>query len=151
MKKGKVADCTFAASYTPWTVGYMAGPPRQSRTFSTRSVFFLARSDTWGWDIRDGAYDAAKDLGAEIVGYDEAALGTSDFTTILQKVRAANPDVLIAAQFGSDAVALLKQVQQMELNKEMTIFNAFITNVVAKGLPRKRWMASTPCTISTTT
>jgi ABC-type branched-subunit amino acid transport system substrate-binding protein len=32
-------------------------------------------------------------------------------------------------------VALLKQVQQMGLNKEMTIFNSFITNVVAKGIP----------------
>ena len=54
---------------------------------------------------------------------------------ILQKVRAAKPDVFIAAQFAADAVALLKQVHQMGLNKEMTIFNAFITNVVAKGLP----------------
>ncbi len=32
-------------------------------------------------------------------------------------------------------MALLKQGHQMGLNKEMTIFNAFITNVVAKGLP----------------
>ena len=39
---------------------------------------------------------AAKEFGAEIVGYDEVALGTSDFTTILQKVRAAKPDVFIA-------------------------------------------------------
>ncbi|MGA7455201.1 MAG: ABC transporter substrate-binding protein, partial [Rhodoplanes sp.] len=62
-------------------------------------------------------------------------LGTSDFTTILQKVRAAKPDVFIAAQFGGDAVALLKQVHQMGLDKETTIFNAFITNVVAKGIP----------------
>jgi ABC-type branched-subunit amino acid transport system substrate-binding protein len=85
--------------------------------------------------MRDGAYAAAKANGGEIVGYDEVSLGTSDFTTILQKVRAAKPDVFIAAQFGADAVALLKQVHQMGLGKEMTIFNAFITNVVAKGLP----------------
>src|SRR5262249_23107640 len=70
-----------------------------------------------------------------IVGYDEVSLGTSDFTTILQKVRAAKPDVFISAQFGADAVALLKQVHQMGLGKDMTIFNAFITNVVAKGVP----------------
>jgi len=85
--------------------------------------------------MRDGAYAAAKEYGAEIVGYDEVSLGTSDFTTVLQKVRAAKPDVFIAAQFGADAVALLKQVQQMGLGNEMTIFNAFITNVVAKGVP----------------
>lgn len=132
--KGKVAGSTFATAYSPWTVGYMAGESAV-KTLGKKRIFFLARSDSWGWDMRDGAYAAAKQYGAEIVGYDEVSLGTSDFTTVLQKVRAAKPDVFIAAQFGADAVALLKQVQQMGLSNEMTIFNAFITNVVAEGIP----------------
>ncbi len=132
--KGKLADSTFAAAYSPWTVGYMAGQAAV-KTLGKKRIFFLARADSWGWDMRDGAYAAAKEFGAEIVGYDEVSLGTSDYTTVLQKVRAAKPDVFIAAQFGGDAIALLKQCQQMGLNKEMTIFNAFITNVVAKGIP----------------
>jgi ABC-type branched-subunit amino acid transport system substrate-binding protein len=113
-QKGKLADSTFATAYSPWTVGYMAGQA-SIKTLGKKRIFFLARSDSFG--------------------YDEVSLGTSDFTTVLQKVRAAKPDVFISAQFAADAVALLKQVQQMGLNKEMTIFNAFITNVVAKGLP----------------
>jgi branched-chain amino acid transport system substrate-binding protein len=133
-QKGKLSDSTFATAYSPWTVGYMAGQSAV-KTLGKKKIFFLARSDSFGWDIRDGVYAAAKELGAEIVGYDEVSLGTSDFTTVLQKVRAAKPDVFISAQFAADAVALLKQVQQMGLNKDMTIFNAFITNVVAKGLP----------------
>ncbi len=133
-KKGKLANSTFATAFSPWTVGYMAGY-QAVKTLGKKRVFFLARSDSWGWDMRDGAYDAVKELGGKIVGYDEASLGTSDFTTILEKVRAAKPDVFIAAQFGGDAVALLKQAYQMGLGKQMTIFNAFITNVVAKGIP----------------
>lgn len=133
-EKGKLSESTFATAYSPWTVGYMAGVSAV-KTLGKKKIFFLARSDSFGWDIRDGVYAAAKEYGAEIVGYDEVSLGTSDFTTVLQKVRAAKPDVFISAQFAADAVALLKQVQQMGLNKEMTIFNAFITNVVAKGLP----------------
>ena len=132
--KGKIADSTFAVAYSPWTVGYMAGVSA-IKTLGKKRVFFLARTDSFGWDMRDGVYAAAKELGAEIVGYDEVSLGTSDFTTVLQKVRAAKPDVFIFAQFGADAVALLKQAQQMALGNEMTIFNAFITNVVAKGVP----------------
>ena len=132
--KGKLAETSFAAAYSPWTVGYMAGNAA-IKDLNKKRIFFLARSDSWGWDIRDGVYAAAKEHGAEIVGYDEVSLGTSDFTTILQKVRAAKPDVFISAQFGGDAVALLKQCQQMGINKEMTIFNAFITNVVARGIP----------------
>ena len=133
-QKGKLADSTFATAYSPWTVGYMAGQAAV-KTLGKKRIFFLARADSWGWDMRDGATAAAKEKGAEIVGYDEGSLGTGDFTTALQKVRAAKPDVFISAQFAADAVALLKQVHQMGLNKEMTIFNAFITNVVAKGLP----------------
>jgi branched-chain amino acid transport system substrate-binding protein len=132
--KGKLADSTFATAYSPWTVGYMAGSAAIS-VLGKKKIFFLARADSWGWDIRDGVKAAAQEKGAELVGYDEVSLGTSDYTTILQKVRAAKPDVFISAQFAGDAVALLKQVQQMGLNKEMTIFNSFITNVVAKGIP----------------
>jgi branched-chain amino acid transport system substrate-binding protein len=132
--KGKLADSTFATTYSPWTVGYMAGRSATG-VLNKKRIFFLARSDSFGWDIRDGVYEAAKEAGAQIVGYDEVPLGTSDFTTILQKVRAAKPDVFIFAQFGADAVALIKQAQQMGLNKETTLFNAFITNVVAKGIP----------------
>ncbi len=133
-ERGKLANSTFAAAFSPWTVGYMAGSAA-IRVLGKKSIFFLARADSWGWDMRDGTTAAAKELGAQIVGYDEVPLGTSDYTTVLQKVRAAKPDVFISAQFGGDAVALLKQVNQVGLNREMTIFNAFITNVVAKGIP----------------
>ena len=133
-QKGKLAPSTFATAYSPWTVGYMAGRSAV-KTLGKKRIFFLARADSWGWDMRDGVQAAAKELGAQVVGYDEVSLGTNDYTTILQKVRAAKPDVFIAAQFAADAVALLKQVHQTGLGKEMTIFNAFITNVVAKGVP----------------
>jgi branched-chain amino acid transport system substrate-binding protein len=133
-QKGKLAPSTFATAYSPWSVGYMAGQAA-TKTLGKKRIFFLARADSWGWDMRDGVQAAAKEAGAEVIGYDEVSLGTSDYTTVLQKVRASKPDVFIAAQFAADAVALLKQVQQMGLRKEMTIFNAFITNVVAKGLP----------------
>jgi branched-chain amino acid transport system substrate-binding protein len=132
--KGKLADSTFAAAYSPWTVGYMDGLAAV-KTLGKKRIFFLARSDSFGWDIRDGLYAAAKENGAEIVGYEEVSLGHADFTPILQKVRAAKPDVFIFAQFGADAVAVLKQAHQMGLGKEMTLFNSFITNVVAKGVP----------------
>ena len=133
-QKGKLADSTFAAAYSPWTVGYMAGFAAV-KVLGKKRIFFLARADSWGWDIRDGVYAVAKEMGAEVVGYDEVSVGTGDYTTIIQKVRAAKPDVFISAQFAADAVALLKQCYEAGLNKEMTIFNSFITNVAAKGIP----------------
>lgn len=133
-KKGSLADCTFAAGYTPWTVGYMAGYAAIN-VLGKKKIFFLGRSDAWGWNIKSGLEAACEKYGGTIVGSDEVAVGTSDFTTILEKVKAANPEVFISAQFGGDAIALLKQSYDMGLYDKMTIFNAFITNVVAKGLP----------------
>ncbi len=133
-QKGKLSDSTFATTFSPWTVGYMAGQAAV-KTLGKKRIFFLARADSWGWDMRDGVKAAAEQYGGEVIGYDEVSLGTVDYTTVLEKVRAAKPDVFISAQFAADAVALLKQVQQMGLGKQMTIFNAFMTNVVAKGLP----------------
>ncbi|HHW11433.1 MAG TPA: ABC transporter substrate-binding protein [Firmicutes bacterium] len=133
-RKGKMGDCTYAAGYTPWTVGYMAGKAAIN-DLGKKRIFYLGRSDSWGWDIRDGLAAAAKKYGGEIIGQLEVAQGTSDFTTVLEQVRAAKPDVFISAQFGGDAISLLKQCYDMGLNKEMTIFNSFLTNVVAQGLP----------------
>ncbi len=133
-KKGKMGDCTYAAGYTPWTVGYMAGAAA-IKDLGKKRIFYLGRSDSWGWDIRAGLEAAAKKYGGTIIGQTEVAQGTSDFTTVLEQVRAAKPDVFISAQFGGDAIALLKQCYDMGLNKQMTIFNSFLTNVVAEGLP----------------
>lgn len=133
-KKGKLADSTFATAYSPWSIGYMSGKSAID-VLGKRRIFFLARSDSFGWDMRDGVRAAAKQYGADVVGYDEVPLGTSDFTAILTKVQAAKPDIFVFAQFGADAVALLKQVHQMGLGKDMAVFNAFITNVVASGVP----------------
>jgi ABC-type branched-subunit amino acid transport system substrate-binding protein len=41
-----------------------------TKTLGKKRVFFLARADSWGWDMRDGAYQAAKEQGAQIVGYE---------------------------------------------------------------------------------
>ncbi len=133
-KKGMTGDCSFAAGYTPWTVGYMAGAAAINELGKER-IFFLGRSDSWGWDIHDGLKAAVEKYGGKIIGTAEVAQGTSDFTTILEQVKAAKPDVFISAQFAGDAIALLKQSYDQGLNEEMTIFNSFLTNVVAEGLP----------------
>ena len=50
-QKGKLADSTFATAYSPWTVGYMAGQAAV-KTLGKKRIFFLARADSWGWDMR---------------------------------------------------------------------------------------------------
>jgi len=49
------------------TVGYMAAP-LPSKCWQ-ETDFLSGSRDSWGWDIRDGVYAAAKEMGAEIAGY----------------------------------------------------------------------------------
>ncbi len=45
--------------------------------------------------------------------------GTTDFSAILTKVRAANPDVLGAATYFDDAVAITRQMKELNVNPKM--------------------------------
>jgi branched-chain amino acid transport system substrate-binding protein len=45
--------------------------------------------------------------------------GATDFTGLLAKVKAANPDVFAAATYFDDAVALTRQMKEFDLNPKM--------------------------------
>ena len=66
-----------------------------------------------------GAVDLAKKRGLEIVLVQAYPKGTTDFTAILTKVRAANPDVLAAGTYLDDAVAITRQLKDLNVNPRM--------------------------------
>ena len=134
IENGALAPATWTAMYTPYSVGYMAGRAAIN-DLGKKKIYFLGRSDSWGWGIEEGVRAAAEANGGEVVGKDEVPVGTSDFTTIIRSVSESDADVFISAQFAGDAIALLKQSYDMGLYDEVTMFNAFITNVVAQGIP----------------
>ena len=78
--KGQACRFQLRRSLQP-VDGRLYGRKSAVQTLGKKRVFFLARTDSWGWDMRDGAYAAAKEFGAEIVGYEETALGTNESTT----------------------------------------------------------------------
>lgn len=135
-EKGNMAEATFSVAFTPWSIGYLSGDA-VINTLKKKRIFYLSRSDLWGSTIYDGLKVAVKKFGGEIVGDAELPVGTVDFTAVINKVKAAKPDVFISAQFGGDAIALLKQSYELGLYNETTMFNTWITNVVAKGIPPK--------------
>lgn len=123
----------IGAMPSAYMIGYTAAA--YSINQGWKKIYFLGRSDIWGWDMRDGVNKAINDLGGELVGYDEAPIGAPDFTPYLLKVQAAKPDVFIFAQFAADQVNVLKQAYAMGLKEKMVIFPAWITNAVAVGVP----------------
>ena len=66
-----------------------------------------------------GAVDFAKRKGLTVVLNEAYPKGTTDFTALLTKVRAANPDVLAAGTYFEDAVAIARQLKTADVNPRM--------------------------------
>jgi branched-chain amino acid transport system substrate-binding protein len=66
-----------------------------------------------------GTMELAKKRGLHVVFQEAYPKGTAEFTPILTKVRAANPDVLAAGTYFDDAVAITRQLRQLDVNPKM--------------------------------
>jgi branched-chain amino acid transport system substrate-binding protein len=76
--------------------------------------------DTLALDaIAQGTAAIAKKRGLDVVVATAYPRGTTDFSAVLGKVRAADPDVLAAATYFEDAVALTRQLKELDMNPRM--------------------------------
>ncbi|HEV8306073.1 MAG TPA: amino acid ABC transporter substrate-binding protein [Methylomirabilota bacterium] len=66
-----------------------------------------------------GAIELAKKKGLQVVFVEAYPKGHTDFSAILTKIRAANPDVLGAATYFDDAVAITRQMKELNVNPKM--------------------------------
>jgi len=133
-KKGNPALATYSVAATPWSIGYLVGGSA-IKTLGKKKIFYQSRSDSWGNGIHEGLKAACKEYGGEIIGFAEVPKGTIDYTSIINKAIGMKPDIFITCMFASDAIAVLKQAYELGLYKVSTVFNAWITNVVATGIP----------------
>lgn len=83
--------------------------------------YFLVASYAWGID----AYNQMKSLlvqnGGKAIGSDQAPLGTSDFSSYILKMKAANPDVIFLGLGGRDLTNFLKQAHQVGITGKVPI------------------------------
>jgi branched-chain amino acid transport system substrate-binding protein len=66
-----------------------------------------------------GTIDLAKKKGLQVVFVEGYPKGNTDFSAIMTKIRAANPDVLGAATYFDDAVAITRQMKELNVNPKM--------------------------------
>jgi branched-chain amino acid transport system substrate-binding protein len=84
-----------------------------------KTVALINVDDLFGRATTQGAIELAKNRGLQVVFVDAYPQGKTDFSTILAKVRAANPDVLGGATRFEDAVAITRQVKVVNVNPRM--------------------------------
>ena len=131
--KDILAPTTFGILGSPYSMGY-AGAAYIATQLKLKKVMFFAPAYAFGWDQKAGAVDAAKKYGLELE-YIEAPLGTADYTTYLQKVIEAKPEVVMMAHWGIDAINVLKQANELGLSKKTKVWFNWMTNVFGSGVP----------------
>jgi branched-chain amino acid transport system substrate-binding protein len=66
-----------------------------------------------------GAVELAKKKGMQVVFTEAYPKGNTDFSALLTKIKAVNPDVIAAATYFDDAVALTRQMKELNVNPKM--------------------------------
>jgi branched-chain amino acid transport system substrate-binding protein len=66
-----------------------------------------------------GAVDLAKKKGMQVVFTEAYPKGNTDFSALLTKIKATNADVIAAATYFDDAVALTRQMKELNVNPKM--------------------------------
>jgi ABC-type branched-subunit amino acid transport system substrate-binding protein len=74
---------------------------------------------SWSKGIATGAAELAKRKGLQPLLVEEYPAATTDFTPILTRVSAANPDLLGAAGFFEDSVAVARPLKGPSVNPRM--------------------------------
>jgi len=66
-----------------------------------------------------GTVELAKKMGLQVVLAESYPKGTTDFSALLRKVAAAKPDVVAAATYFDDAVAITRGLKALDINPKM--------------------------------
>ena len=84
-----------------------------------KTIAILYEKTLFPTAISQGAIDLAKKRGLQVVLAEAYPAKTTDFAAILNKIKAANPDVVGAATYFNDSVAIIRQMRELDVNPRM--------------------------------
>jgi branched-chain amino acid transport system substrate-binding protein len=86
-----------------------------------KRVAFLTADYAYGYEMVRGFQSAGTSLGVETLADIRHPLGTTDFSTLLPRIQALKPDILVISNFGRDQQIALKQATDFGLKKSIKI------------------------------
>ena len=76
---------------------------------------------TYGASVGKAAFDKAKELGLNVVANEGYSAKAADLSPLILKLKSLNPDVLIVAGIGQDAVLFWSQAKRLDLNVKAVV------------------------------
>ncbi|HEY7650283.1 MAG TPA: amino acid ABC transporter substrate-binding protein [Methylomirabilota bacterium] len=99
--------------------GYLEGLVDIAAKRGLKTVAVVNEDTLFSKAAAAGAVELAKKKGLQLVFQEAYPKGNTDFSALLTKLKAANPDVLAAATYFDDAVALTRQMKELDVNLKM--------------------------------
>ena len=99
--------------------GYLEGLVDIAAKRGLKTVAVVNEDTLFSKAAAAGAVEHAKKRGLQVVYQEAYPKGNTDFSALLTKVRSLNPDVIAAATYFDDAVALTRQMKELAVNPRM--------------------------------
>jgi branched-chain amino acid transport system substrate-binding protein len=114
-------QCKFGAGFM--VIPYSAALAVSKYAFQNlgKKWFAITADYRWGQSLLEGWIWQSEQMGGQFLGNVYVPLGTSDFSTYYAKIMAANPDIIVMNNLGSDQTAAIKQANELGLTKKMKI------------------------------
>jgi branched-chain amino acid transport system substrate-binding protein len=100
---------------------YLEGLIDMAAKRGLKTVALIHEDTIFPTAVAQGGLELARKRGLSVVLVEGYPKGTTDFSAILTKVRAANPDVLAAGTYFEDALAITRQLRELNVNPRMFV------------------------------
>jgi branched-chain amino acid transport system substrate-binding protein len=108
---------------------YQKGAVHLAKQIGVKTAAIIGEDSLFPRQSGKGAKEWAKKLGIEIVVDENYPLKQTDFTALLQKIRAAGAEALFSNSYFADAAAQLRQLREQNINLKL------FSSTVGPGLP----------------
>jgi branched-chain amino acid transport system substrate-binding protein len=99
--------------------GYLEGLIDMAAKRGLKTVAVVNEDTLFTKASATGVVELAKKKGMQVVFQEAYPKGNTDFSALLTKVKAANPDVIAASTYFDDAVAITRQMKELNVNAKM--------------------------------
>lgn len=86
-----------------------------------QKIAIVYENTNFGTSTSKPIKDTAEKAGIKVVAFEAYAAGATDFKPMLQKVKGANPEAIVYVSYLNDAVLLMRQSKELDLNVKAVV------------------------------
>ncbi len=101
---------------------YSYGALEIAKAQGYKTVAFVNEDTAFPQDVIKGASARAKELGLEVVFQEQYPKNTTDFSVLVQKLKAKNPDMVVGGTYLPDSTAIVRQAKDANWAPKMWFF-----------------------------